>query len=128
MGVCKYCGSTESLEWDHIVPRFRGGSNDSANLQRLCRDCHYAKSQRERREFNTGWTKSPETRVRISQSLKGHPSLVGNKWAAYPDSEETKARKREARLGPLNPQYGKPLTEEHKTKLREAWKRRTRSS
>ncbi len=40
---CVYCGSTENLEVDHIVPICRGGTNDMENLQTLCRSCNRAK-------------------------------------------------------------------------------------
>ncbi len=31
------CGSTLRLEYDHVVPRGKGGSSDAANLRLLCR-------------------------------------------------------------------------------------------
>jgi len=31
------CGSTLRLEFDHVVPRGRGGSSEAANLRLLCR-------------------------------------------------------------------------------------------
>ena len=34
---CGVCGTSESLEWDHIVPLARGGANTKDNLQRLCK-------------------------------------------------------------------------------------------
>jgi len=34
----RICGETRFLELDHIVPKARGGTNDSANLRWLCRD------------------------------------------------------------------------------------------
>lgn len=37
---CRYCGSTENLEFDHIVLHSRGGSNCGNNLQSLCRACN----------------------------------------------------------------------------------------
>lgn len=40
---CYYCGATESLCVDHIVPRARGGTNDLDNLQLLCRSCNSRK-------------------------------------------------------------------------------------
>jgi len=40
---CKFCGSTENLEIDHIKPLSRGGSNDLVNLQILCKPCNRKK-------------------------------------------------------------------------------------
>lgn len=41
--VCRYCGSTENLSIDHIVPLARGGTNDLDNLQFLCMPCNRRK-------------------------------------------------------------------------------------
>ena len=45
--VCQLCGVGRDeavLEVDHIVPRSKGGSNESSNLQVLCRPCNRGKS------------------------------------------------------------------------------------
>jgi 5-methylcytosine-specific restriction endonuclease McrA len=41
--VCRYCGSTDNLEIDHIIPLALGGSNDPDNLQILCKKCNRKK-------------------------------------------------------------------------------------
>ncbi|MBI1900053.1 MAG: HNH endonuclease [Planctomycetia bacterium] len=43
-GRCAECGSDQYLEFDHVVPVSRGGSNSDANVQLLCRRCNLAKS------------------------------------------------------------------------------------
>lgn len=43
-GKCVDCGATEYLEFDHIIPVARGGSNSDQNIQILCRKCNLAKS------------------------------------------------------------------------------------
>lgn len=40
---CRYCGSTEDLTVDHIIPRTFGGTNKRENLQTLCRSCNLEK-------------------------------------------------------------------------------------
>jgi 5-methylcytosine-specific restriction endonuclease McrA len=40
---CKYCGSTENLEIDHIIPLAKGGTNELDNLQILCKKCNRKK-------------------------------------------------------------------------------------
>ncbi len=46
--TCRACGLVGGeLELDHIVNVARGGTDDPANLQILCRSCHAAKTARE---------------------------------------------------------------------------------
>ena len=45
---CVQCGAMgRRLEVDHVTPLADGGTDDLANLQTLCRDCHFAKTQAE---------------------------------------------------------------------------------
>lgn len=43
-GICKCCGSSINLEYDHITPFSCGGSSDVSNIQLLCRQCNRSKS------------------------------------------------------------------------------------
>lgn len=45
-GRCVECGATEYLEYDHVIPRSRGGADTARNLQILCRRCNLKKSDR----------------------------------------------------------------------------------
>lgn len=40
---CNYCGSPNKLEFDHIVPLSKGGTNQIDNIQILCRSCNASK-------------------------------------------------------------------------------------
>lgn len=40
---CVCCGKKKNLEPDHVVPLARGGTNDIANIQPLCRQCNASK-------------------------------------------------------------------------------------
>jgi len=42
-GKCARCGSRESLEYDHIVPVSKGGSNTARNIELLCEQCNRTK-------------------------------------------------------------------------------------
>lgn len=44
---CQYCGTSEDLTVDHKKPRAKGGNNDPANLQALCKSCNSRKGDRE---------------------------------------------------------------------------------
>ncbi len=43
-GKCVKCGSLEKLEYDHIIPVSKGGSNTERNVRLLCEKCNRTKS------------------------------------------------------------------------------------
>lgn len=43
---CAYCGATQDLTLDHVVPRVRGGGHEPANLVPACRSCNAKKGGR----------------------------------------------------------------------------------
>ena len=43
---CAYCGSEGTLQWEHIVPRSRGGPNTIDNMVQSCPKCNREKAAR----------------------------------------------------------------------------------
>lgn len=46
VGRCAYCGNTENLTIDHIIPYSKGGKHNISNFQCLCFKCNRKKSDR----------------------------------------------------------------------------------
>lgn len=38
--TCENCGSTEDMEFHHVIPLIFRGSNELSNFKRLCKGCH----------------------------------------------------------------------------------------
>jgi len=42
-GRCRNCGADRHLQFDHIIPKSKGGSGVAENVELLCRDCNLRK-------------------------------------------------------------------------------------
>lgn len=43
---CFYCGSTESIQMDHVIPIKKGGTHGIGNLVPACQKCNYSKGSK----------------------------------------------------------------------------------
>lgn len=43
---CVFCGVTDSLSWDHLIPRARGGADNADNHVRACMSCNSSKGKK----------------------------------------------------------------------------------
>lgn len=53
---CAYCGSTELIERDHVVPITRGGGHEPSNVVPACRPCNRSKGDQLIEEWRPGLT------------------------------------------------------------------------
>lgn len=51
---CSYCGATERIEIDHVIPLSRGGTHAEENLTSACRSCNASKGNRLLAEWREG--------------------------------------------------------------------------
>jgi hypothetical protein len=47
-GRCHYCGSTECLGIDHVIPLYAKGPNEPRNIVPCCHSCNASKHRRDR--------------------------------------------------------------------------------
>ena len=59
-GCCQYCGSKSDLTVDHIVPKYKGGSDTWKNLIVACSPCNARKGSRTPKEANMKLMKQPK--------------------------------------------------------------------
>lgn len=64
---CANCGSTERLEWHHMIPASLGGTAEEYNMICLCHDCHQAVTAYHRRLFpdKFGRPRKPKWKIEI---------------------------------------------------------------
>lgn len=45
--LCCYCGTTEGLSLDHLIPRYAGGSDSADNIVYACKRCNSSKGKKD---------------------------------------------------------------------------------
>lgn len=71
-GGCVYCGSSEDLTLDHILPLRLGGTNDDNNLASACRSCNSRKRGR-----------TPE-----AAGMRFVSEAAAQRWSAYKQDQQ----------------------------------------
>jgi hypothetical protein len=64
-GVCVRCGSTSGLDTHHTKPLSKGGTNQLANLELLCRECHSAAHAGRSLKYEGGVDRPPAIAGRV---------------------------------------------------------------
>lgn len=44
---CVYCGATDELSVDHLIPRYKGGTDNAENLVCCCKSCNSSKGKKD---------------------------------------------------------------------------------
>lgn len=78
---CVYCGSTNQLTLDHVIPRSRGGENTWTNLVTCCFKCNLKKGDRTPEEARMKMKHQP-----FAPSLVGEDSFLENIWNDFQNS------------------------------------------
>ena len=78
---CVFCGATDDLTLDHVIPRSKGGSSNPDNLQTLCRSCNTSKGNKLDSDLN-----SLQSRAEIKASSAQVGTLIPDSLLLIPDS------------------------------------------
>jgi len=68
---CAYCGSTENVQIEHLVPIARGGTHVLGNILPACRRCNYSKKARDAEQWYRAQPWFSETRWRRIRQVLG---------------------------------------------------------
>lgn len=126
-GNCEKCGIwRRSLHREHIIPRFKGGSDDQDNIQWLCANCHEDKTREDLKGIpgpNKGKKMSEESRRKMSEAAKRVQNRQGHTKGLKFSEERRKAHSEALRRAfRANPRKMPPASEERKRKVSESLK------
>ena len=77
---CVYCGATNNLTIDHVLPTSRGGKNTWQNMVTCCKKCNAKKDNRTPNEANMNMKYKP---FEPSFSLLVKQTYKENSWLPY---------------------------------------------
>ena len=77
--LCVLCEKRKGSQIDHIQPLALGGTNETENLQVLCKECHFEKTRAEQED---GYVKESDTESSFNTISKEiFNSKLNNRWA-----------------------------------------------
>ena len=68
--ICAYCGATDGLQWEHVIPLACGGPDSIDNMVRACAPCNQAKGARDPYQWYIGRQADTIPRVALGKFLK----------------------------------------------------------
>lgn len=80
--TCQYCGSTDDLTIDHIIPKSRGGADSWENLVAACNKCNHKKGNRTPKEAAMPLVRKPYRPTHII-FLREYVETVDESWKPY---------------------------------------------
>ena len=84
--ACQYCGSSEELTFDHVIPRSRGGRTTWENIVTACAPCNLTKGGRTPREAHMHPKRSPIRPSAYELQDNGRrfpPNFLHESWRDY---------------------------------------------
>ena len=77
--ACAYCGTSDKLSLDHLVPRIRKrGHNGQSNLITACVTCNQRKGNQTAEEFGY-----PQIQAQAEKPLKAVAAVNATRWELY---------------------------------------------
>lgn len=67
---CAYCGSKANLQWEHIIPKSRGGPDTIDNMVQSCQKCNLSKGDKDPYEWYGKEKKYEIPRLPLGKYLK----------------------------------------------------------
>jgi 5-methylcytosine-specific restriction endonuclease McrA len=84
--ACQYCGSSDDLTFDHVIPRSKGGQTTWENVVTACSPCNLAKGGallKEIRMFPAQWPKQPTVNQLHQNGRVFPPNHLHHAWVDY---------------------------------------------
>ena len=84
--MCQYCGSKESLTFDHLIPRSKGGKTTWSNVITACSACNLKKSNRLYQEVDMHpfqWPFKPNVHELNHNGKSFPPNYLHESWMDF---------------------------------------------